>query len=137
MARVLVSLLLFSLLACSVERTEDLSDEQLETTYARLDARLHGMTGVNERQLLGAMGRMPDTSYPGANEETRVLQWWWDTPSCSPKRVIDAYSLRPVRESFCTVEWTMSQGVSQTYHWEGFGCRSIPLANTTFVSPGR
>jgi hypothetical protein len=145
MARVLVSLLLFSLLACSVERTDDLSDAQLEMTFALLDARLRGMTGASERQLLGAMGRMPDTSFPARDDQTRVLQWWWDTPSCSPRRVVDAYSLSPIRESFCTVEWTVSQGISQTYRWEGFGCRSIPLANwsadpgshATFASPSR
>jgi hypothetical protein len=47
MCRILVSLLLFSPLAC-------------DQTYAQFDARLRGMAGANERQLLDAMGRIPN-----------------------------------------------------------------------------
>jgi hypothetical protein len=140
MCRVLVSLLLFSLLACSI--AIDQSDDQ---TYAQFDARLRGMAGANERQLLGAMGRIPDTSYQVGDDQTKVLQWWWDTPSCSPRRAIGGYSPSPVRESFCIVEWTVSKGISQTYSWEGYGCGSVTLVNTsaalgsraTPVLPGR
>ena len=132
MTRVLVSLLLSSLVACSsaVNQADDLSDAQLEIRYAQLDARLRGMAGVKERQLLGAMGRMPDTSFfQVADEQTRILQWWWDTPTCSSKRRDETYSPSPVRESFCIVEWTVSQGTSQTFHWQGHGCGSIALAS--------
>src|SRR5215813_11186051 len=116
MRRVLVSLLLFSLSACSLamDQADDLGDAQLEARYAQLDARLRGMAGANERQLFNAMGRMPDTTFSQVgDEQTKVLQWWWDTPSCSRTKVIDAYSLRPVRESFCIVEWTVSKDTSQ------------------------
>jgi hypothetical protein len=139
MRRVLVSLLLFCLSACSLatDQADDLTDAQLEARFAQLDARLRAMTGDTERQLLSAMGRVPDTTFPGVgNDQTRVLQWWWDTPSCSPRRVVDTYTQQPVRESFCTVEWTVSKDTSQTYHWAGYGCRSIPLANFTASSPG-
>jgi hypothetical protein len=132
MCRVLVSLILLSLSACSLamDQTDELSDAQLEARYAQLDARLRGMAGADERQLLGAMGRMPDTTfYRAGDEQTRILQWWWDTPSCSSKRVIDAYTSSPVRESFCIVEWTVAKDISQTFHWQGYGCRSIALAN--------
>jgi hypothetical protein len=138
MCRVLVSLFLLSLSACSLatDQADDLTDAQLEVRLAQLDARLRAMAGTNERQLLGAMGRMPDTSFfQVGDDRTRILQWWWDTPSCSTKRRIDGYSSSPVRESFCIVEWSVSQGTSQTYHWEGHGCRSITLANPS-ADPG-
>ena len=61
MCRVLVSLLLFSLLACSIaDQTDDQNFAQLDARYAQFDARLRGMAGANERQLLGAMGRIPN-----------------------------------------------------------------------------
>jgi len=125
MCRVLVSLLLFSLVACSIA-----IDQTDDTTFAQLDARLRKMAGLNERQLLGAMGRMPDSSYQVGDDQTRVLQWSWDTPSCSPRRGISRYSPSPVREGLCIIEWTVSNGTSQTYHWQGYGCRSLTLANT-------
>jgi hypothetical protein len=93
------------------------------------------MAGANEQQLLSAMGRIPDTIYQVA-DQTNVLQWWWDTPTpgCSPRRGIGRYSSGPVRESFCAVEWTVSKGTSQTYHWRGDGCRSVTLE---YASPWR
>jgi len=135
MCRVLVSLLLFSLLACSIaDQTNDQNFAQLDARYAQFDARLRGMAGANERQLLGAMGRIPDTIYQVA-DQTKVLQWWWDTlPSCSPRRGIGGYSSSPVRESFCIVDWTVSKGTSQTYRWQGDGCRSGTLE---YESPWR
>ncbi|MBV8409845.1 MAG: hypothetical protein JOY64_19610 [Alphaproteobacteria bacterium] len=141
-----MSLFLLSLSACSLamdratDQADDLTDAQLEARLARLDARLRAMTGDSERQLLNAMGRAPDTIFPQAgppgDDQTTVLQWWWDTPSCSPRRIVDARTQMPVRDSFCTVEWTVSKDTSQNYHWEGYGCRSIPLANYTASSPG-
>jgi hypothetical protein len=145
MCRVLVSLLLFSLSACSLamDHNDDLTDAQLEARYAQLDARLRGMAGANERQLFKAMGRMPDTIFPQiGDDQTKILQWWWDTPICSPRRRIDRYSPSPVRESFCIVQWTVSDDTSQKYYWQGYGCGLITLANdlgsrATPVSPGR
>ena len=120
MCRVLVSLLLFSLLACSIA-----IDQTDDVTYAQFDARLRGMAGANERQLLGAMGRIPDNVYQ-LGDQTKVLQWWWwdtpyNSPSCSPRRGIggDPSGLR----DGCRVEWTVSKGTSQWYQWEGYGCR--------------
>jgi hypothetical protein len=121
MCRVLVSLLLFCLLSCSMA-----IDETDEVTLAQFDARLRGMAGASERQLLGAMGRIPDNSYQ-IGDQTKVLQWlWWDTsygsPSCSPRRGRGGYS--STLSDGCRVEWTVSKGTSQWYHWEGYGCRS-------------
>jgi len=124
MCRVLVSLLLFSLLACSIatDQADDQNFAQLDARYAQFDARLRGMAGANERQLLGAMGRIPDTSYQ-VGDQTNVLQWWWDTPSpsCSPRRGRGGYS--STLSDGCRVEWTVSKGTSQWYQWEGYGCR--------------
>ena len=36
------------------------------------------MAGSNERGLLGGMGRIPDNSYQ-LDEDTKILQWRWDT----------------------------------------------------------
>jgi hypothetical protein len=82
MCRVLVSLLLFSLLACSIaiDQTDDQNFAQLDARYAQFDARLRGMAGANERQLLGAMGRIPDTSYQ-VGDQTNVLQWCGTRPA--------------------------------------------------------
>jgi hypothetical protein len=133
MARVLVSLLLLSLLAC--DQTDD-------RTYANFDARLREMAGSSERQLLGLMGRIPDSSYQLA-DQTKVLQWAWDTsdgsPTCTPRRggggigftpivVIGTHRSSPDRES-CIVQWIVSKGTSQTYHWRGVGCRSVDLVS--------
>jgi hypothetical protein len=35
-------------------------DQTVDQTYAQFDARLRGMAGANERQLLDAMGRIPN-----------------------------------------------------------------------------
>jgi hypothetical protein len=121
MCRVLVSLLLLTpfLGACG-------------QTNAQFDARLREMAGTNERQLVSAMGRSPDNSYR-LDDQTKILQWRWDrsyiSPGWSPPRYyrgrsIDENPPTLVRES-CRVEWTVSKGTSQTYHWEGDGCRSV------------
>jgi hypothetical protein len=124
MSRVLVSLLLLSLLAC-----DQTTDDQ---TYAQLDTRLRGMSGASERQLLGAMGRIPDNSYR-LGDQIKVLQWRWDTayssPSCTSRRWGGGgYPQTWVHEN-CIVEWTVSNGTSQTYRWQGYGCKSVDLVN--------
>jgi hypothetical protein len=127
MSRVLVSLLLLTLLAC--DQTDDRG-------YAQFDARLNAMAGARERELLGAMGRIPDSSYQLA-DQTKILQWWWDTsyagPACTPmhydRRAIGIYAPpRSVRED-CIVQWTVSKGASQTYNWRGYGCRSVRIVS--------
>jgi hypothetical protein len=80
-----------------MDQTDDLTDAQLEARYAQLDARLRGMTSANERHLLGTMGRMPDSSYQVGDGQTKILQWRWDTQSCSPKRRTSEYSPTPGR----------------------------------------
>ena len=130
MCRVLASLLLFSLVACSLA-----IDQTGDQTYANFDARLRQMAGANERQLLSAMGRIPDSSYQ-FGDQTKVLQWSWDTsydsPSCSPRyhgrRSIGVYPPSLIREN-CIVQWTLANGTSQTYHWQGYGCRSVTLVS--------
>jgi len=124
MCRVLVSLLLLSLLSCSMA-----IGETDETNFAQFDARLRRMSGASERQLLGAMGRIPDNSYK-IGDQTKVLQWvWWDSaydsPHCAPGRGRGRY-LTTLHDG-CRVEWTVSQGTSQSYHWEGYGCRPDTL----------
>lgn len=127
MYRFLVSLL-FPLLLGACEQIDAQTD-------ARFDARLREMAGANERELLGAMGRIPDNSYQ-LGDQIKVLQWWWDTPygspSCTPtfvgRRSIGVFPPSSVRES-CLVEWTVSNGTSQRYHWQGYGCRSVTLVS--------
>jgi hypothetical protein len=34
-----------------------------------------------------------------------------------------------IRES-CIVEWTVSKGTSQMYHWQGNGCHSVTLVSS-------
>jgi hypothetical protein len=118
-----VSLLLLSLLACD-HTTDDVS-------YAQLDARLRGMSGASERQLLGAMGRIPDSSYR-LGDQLKVLQWKWDTayssPSCTTGRGTRGSPQTWVHET-CTVEWTVANGASQTYRWQGHGCKSVELVS--------
>jgi hypothetical protein len=123
MYRVLVGLLLLSLLAC---------DQEGDRSYAQLDARLSAMSGSNERQLLGAMGRIPDRSYQVDNQ-VKVLQWRWDpayvSPACTPRRAIRSYSPDLGGED-CVVEWTVAQGVSQRYRWQGHGCGSATIVSS-------
>jgi len=109
--------------------------------YAEFDMRLREMAGANERDLLGNMGRIPDNTYQ-LDDETKVLQWRWDTSYISPgmppmyHRVgrrswmsVGGFPPTLVRED-CIVEWTVAKGVSQHYRWQGIGCRSVTLIST-------
>ena len=98
------------------------------------------MAGANERGLLGSMGRIPDSSYQ-LDEQTKVLQWRWDTSYISPgvapmyQRVgaiwmpIGGFGPTLVREG-CIVEWTVNRGTTQSYRWQGSGCRSVTLISS-------
>ncbi|MFO1081804.1 MAG: hypothetical protein U1E23_14380 [Reyranellaceae bacterium] len=110
-------------------------------TDAQFDQRLREIAGTDERGLLGAMGRIPDSSYP-LDDTTKVLQWRWDTSYVSPgmppmyQRIgpglwIPVGGIPPavVREG-CIVEWTVSAGIAQRYRWQGNGCRSVVLIAT-------
>lgn len=102
------------------------------------DLRLREMAGTSERDLLGGMGRIPDNSYQ-IDSETKVLQWRWDTSYVSPGMPpmyqrfgrmwmpIGGFPPTIVREG-CIVEWTVAKGSTQTYRWQGNGCRSVTLA---------
>jgi len=122
MRRLLASLLLLPLLSC--DHTDDRS-------YAQLDTRLRGMTGASERQLLAAMGRIPDRSYL-LGEQVKILQWRWDAayadPACTARRPMRGTSPTLARED-CVVEWTVSKGTSQTYTWQGYGCASATIVS--------
>jgi hypothetical protein len=72
MRRVLASLVVLPLLLAGCGQTN-----------AEFDMRLREMAGTNERDLLGVMGRIPDNSYQ-LDEETKILQWRWDTSYMSP-----------------------------------------------------
>jgi hypothetical protein len=125
MRRFLASLLLLlPLLSCA--ETDD-------RTYAQLDTRLRGMAGGSERQLLAAMGRIPDRSYTTA-DQVKVLQWRWDaaydSPACTPRRAMMRGGYGPdVAHEDCVVEWTVSQGTSQRYTWQGRGCASATIVS--------
>jgi hypothetical protein len=108
-------------------------------TNEQFDMRLREMAGTDERGLLGSMGRIPDNSYQ-LDETTKVLQWRWDTSYISPgmppmyQRIggiwmpIGGMSPMLVREG-CIVEWTLTRGTTQSYRWQGSGCRSVALVS--------
>lgn len=129
MSRVLANLVLLPLLlgACG-------------QTNAEFDTRLRGMAGISERDLLGTMGRIPDSTYQ-LDDETKILQWRWDTSYISPATApmyyraggvwmpMGGFPPSLVREG-CIVEWTVAKGRTQAYRWQGNGCRSVTLAGT-------
>ena len=129
MSRVSASLVLLPLLLAACGQTSE-----------QFDLRLREMAGTNERDLLGSMGRIPDNSYQ-LDGETKVLQWRWDTSYLSPgtppiyQRAggiwmpIGGFPPTLVREG-CIVEWTVSHGTTQSYRWQGSGCRSVTLIST-------
>jgi hypothetical protein len=107
--------------------------------YEQFDVKLREMAGANERDLLNSMGRIPDNSYQVDND-TKVLQWRWDTSYVSPgtppmyQRIggfwmpVGGFPPTLVREG-CLVEWTLSRGTTQSYRWQGSGCRSTILTS--------
>ena len=108
---------------------------------AEFDLRLREMAGVDERGLLGSMGRIPDNSYQ-LDDETKILQWRWDTSYISPGMPpmyhrmgrgmwmpMGGFPPQIVREG-CIVEWTVTKGATQNYRWQGNGCRSVTLAGS-------
>jgi hypothetical protein len=109
-------------------------------TNEQFDLRLREMARTDERGLLGSMGRLPDNSYQ-LDDNTKILQWRWDTSYVSPgmpamyQRVgriwMPMGGMPPtlVRED-CIVEWTVSRGLTQSYRWQGNGCRSVTLIST-------
>jgi hypothetical protein len=105
------------------------------------DMRLRDMSGSNERVLLGSMGRIPDSSYQ-LDDDTKILQWRWDTSYISPgwaptyQRVgwglwapIGGIPPQIVRQG-CIVEWTVTKGATQSYRWQGSGCTSVIIHST-------
>jgi len=122
-ARVLVFALLVA--ACAVQTGPD------------FDRRLGEMGGGDERALLAAMGRIPDNSYQ-LDDETRILQWRWDTSYIAGgwapayRRVgglwvpMGGFPPTLVRQG-CIVEWTLSRGRTQSYRWQGSGCSAALL----------
>jgi hypothetical protein len=116
-------------------------------TSAQFDAKLREMAGANERDLLGNLGRIPDNTYR-LDDETKVLQWRWDTSYISPgmppmyHRVgrkswmsVGGFPPTLVRQD-CIVEWTVAKGATQHYRWQGNGCRSVTLISTPEQGPG-
>ena len=106
-------------------------------TVEDFDLRLREMAGSSERDLLGSMGRIPDNSYQ-LDTETRILQWRWDTSYISPGMApmyqrfggmlmpIGGFPPTLVRQG-CIVEWTVANGATKAYRWQGSGCRSVNL----------
>jgi hypothetical protein len=84
------------------------------------------------------MGRIPDNSYQ-LDDKTKVLQWRWDKsyviPGMPPMfhrvgrrgwMATGGFPPTLVREN-CDVEWTLSYGTTQSYRWQGNGCRAVTL----------
>lgn len=130
MRRVLADLVLLPLLVAGCGQTNE-----------QFDMKLRGMAGSNERELLGSMGRIPDSTYQ-LDEDTKVLQWRWDTSYVSPgmpptyQRIgkgfwmpVGGFPPTFVRQG-CIVEWTVNGGASQSYRWQGNGCRSVTFIPT-------
>ena len=104
------------------------------------DLRLREMAGTSERDLVGNMGRIPDNTYQ-LDAETRILQWRWDTSYISPGMApmyqrfggllmpIGGFPPTLARQG-CIVEWTVANGATQAYRWQGSGCRSVNLYAT-------
>ena len=125
MRRLLALLIVLPMLGCATVERPD------------IDERLRPMGGSSDRDLLGAMGRIPDNSYQ-LDDDTKVLQWRWDTSYISPgtpamyQRMgrmwmpMGGFPPTLVREG-CIVEWTVTKGSAQSYRWQGNGCRSITL----------
>jgi hypothetical protein len=94
-------------------------------TNADFDLRLREMSDATERDLLGGMGRIPDNTYQ-LDDDTRILQWRWDTSYISPgllpiyQRIggfwmpIGGFPPTLVRQG-CIVEWTVTKGATQAY----------------------
>ena len=109
-------------------------------TNEQFDMRLREMARTDERGLLGSMGRIPDNTYQ-LDDSTKVLQWRWDTSYISPgmppmyQRIggmwmpIGGMSPMLVRQG-CIVEWTLNRGITESYRWQGSGCRSVTLMST-------
>lgn len=128
MPAVLAFLLVLLVSACAMQSNAD------------FDLRLREMSGSDERSLLGSMGRIPDNSYQ-LDDETKILQWRWDTSYVSPGMApmyqragrgiwvpMGGFPPTLVREG-CIVEWTVSKGTTQSYRWQGNGCRTVTLAS--------
>jgi hypothetical protein len=107
-------------------------------TNQEFDMRLREMAGSDERGLLGGMGRIPDNTYQ-LDEDTKILQWRWDTSYISPgwaptyQRVgrsmwVPMGGIPPslVRQG-CIVEWTVTRGATQSYRWQGNGCSTVTI----------
>jgi hypothetical protein len=122
----LAGVILLSLAACATQTNQE------------FDMRLREMAGSDERGLLGAMGRIPDNSYQ-LDEETRILQWRWDTSYVSGgwapmyRRVgwrvwmpMGGFPPTLVRQG-CIVEWTVTRGNTQSYRWQGNGCSAVNI----------
>ena len=109
------------------------------------------MAGSDERHLLGSMGRIPDNTFQ-LNADTRILQWRWDTsyisPGMAPTYVgggwgwaypgfgwsgpwVPIGGIPPslVRQG-CIVEWTVADGATRSYRWQGRGCGSVTIHST-------
>ena len=127
----LASLILLPLAACG------------GPTNADFELRLREMAGSNERNLLGSMGRIPDNTYQ-LDEDTKVLQWRWDTSYISPgmapmyTRVgrgmwmpMGGFPPAPLSARAASWKWTgVTNGATQNYRWQGNGCRTVTLVST-------
>lgn len=126
MRSVLAVVMVFVLTGCATQTTQE------------FDMRLREMAGSDERGLLGGMGRIPDNTYQ-LDEDTKILQWRWDTSYISPgwapvyQRVgwgmwVPMGGIPPtfVRQG-CIVEWTVTRGATQSFRWQGKGCTTVTI----------
>ena len=101
----------------------------------RFDRTLKALEGASETQLIIGMGRPPDNVVP-LQSGGKVLQWRRSENiynSGTPGRMMvmsktEFYYLPgvnpSVRNEFCLINWTVTNGIASQYHWQG-ECRSL------------
>ena len=98
------------------------------------------MAGTNERDLLGSMGRIPDNTYQldeRDQDPAMALGHVLRQPGHAPMYhragrdwvPMGGFPPTLVREG-CIVEWTVTNGATQDYRWQGNGCRTVTLVST-------
>lgn len=123
--RAIILLLLLAFVAgCAGPDTEETRMKFVRTLNARLN--------MPEETLVRSMGRGPDSNYQ-LNPTTRLLQWktqmLYTTPGSSPDYIAVGTTIVPVGGrppqqyvAYCTIEWTVIDGVAHGFKYFGDGC---------------
>ena len=125
MRRLFAFTLILLLTACTAATTQ--YREEKNPGY---NANLAKLAGLNEPQLIAAMGRSPDKDYP-LDPGTRILQWRNGVPpDATPPQYVSmggtwtpAYDPKAAKSRpGCIIEWTVVGGVALTYSTRGADC---------------